>query len=243
MNRLELNSDALFLDLDGTLIEIAATPDSVIVPDGLVKILSDLERGLGGAFAIVTGRPISDVDRFLAPFAPAAAGIHGAELRSQCDGHIEATAPPIDRSIVDAVHRLANSEPSVIVEEKRASIAVHHRLAPAAGPRLQAALERILEQGPDHLILCPGRKVLEVVPRQVSKGTALEHILSLPRFRGRRPIMIGDDRSDETAFAAAVRLGGCGLKVAGENFSIEAADFANPAEVRAWLAAQSRMIP
>jgi trehalose 6-phosphate phosphatase len=238
----KLATSALFLDLDGTLIDIAPTPDGVRVPDGLAGLLAELTRGLGGALAIVTGRPIRDVDRFLAPLAPVAAGVHGAEIRAACRGAVRLMADPIDGAVIAAVEEMAAAEAGTVVEIKRASIAVHYRLAPAAEPRIEAALRRILHDCPEHLILCRGRKVFEVVPAHVSKGAALEMLLALPAFRGRRPVMIGDDISDQSAFAAATRLGGCGLKVAGEHFSRAEAFFSGPAEVRAWLATLSRSL-
>jgi trehalose 6-phosphate phosphatase len=231
---------ALFLDLDGTLIDIAPTPDSVIIPDGLVRLLDDLTRCLDGALAIITGRPISDIASFLAPLAPVAAGTHGAELRMVSQGDVVLRAEPIDSAVVEAVRRLAEAEPGIIVEMKRASIAVHHRQVPAAGSRLEAALQRILDDGPDHLILCRGRKVLEIVPRHISKGAALDTLMCLPVFHGRRPIMIGDDFSDQSAFDAAHRLGGLGLRVAGECFAREVAEFEGPAQVRSWLSALAK---
>lgn len=232
---------ALFLDLDGTLIDIAPTPQGVLIPDDLASLLGDLTRRLGGALAIVSGRPIPDIDRFLAPLAPVAAGVHGAEIRIACHGEIQLTAAPIDPTLIAAVGALAEAEAGVVVETKRASIAVHYRLAPTAEPRIEAALQRLLEDSPDHLILCRGRKVFEIVPRHVSKGAALETLLELPAFRGRQPVMIGDDFSDQSAFAAAARLGGCGLKVAGEHFSRAEAFFSGPADVRGWLAMVSRV--
>jgi trehalose 6-phosphate phosphatase len=235
-------SSALFLDFDGTLIDIAQTPDGVIIPNDLVALLDNLTYRLDGALAIVTGRPIADIDRFLAPLTPVAAGIHGAELRTACHGEIELGGEPIDATVVDAVRRLAKTEVGIVVETKRVSIAVHYRLAPFAMPRIEASLRRILDDGPVHLILCPGRKVFEILPRHVSKGAALETLLALPAFRGRQPVMIGDDVSDQSAFEAACRHGGLGLKVAGEHFGGAEADLGGPAEVRAWLAALSRSL-
>jgi trehalose 6-phosphate phosphatase len=227
---------ALFLDLDGTLIEIAPTPEGVTVPVGLVSLLADLSLRLGGAVAIVTGRPIADVDRLLAPLAPIGAGVHGAEMRTTPAGRVELRAQAVDAAIADAVRRLASREPGTIVELKTASIAVHYRANPSAGPRIEAALLRLLDGGPEHLILSHGRKVFEIVPRHVSKGAALADLMSLPAFRGRKPIMIGDDVTDQSAFAMAEHLGGVGLKVAGGQFAAAEADFASPEEVRAWLA-------
>lgn len=232
----ETNLDfALFLDLDGTVIDIAPTPDGVTIPEGLAELLKRLGHCLGGALAVLTGRPIADVDRFLVPLVPVAAGVHGAELRLIPKGEIVSMAEPIDREIVRAVRRTADEHTGVLVEIKHASVALHYRQTPSLGPLLEAALARILVDGPDHLILARGRQVLEIVPRQVSKGAALEAIMELPAFAGRCPIMIGDDIPDLSAFEAAIGLGGSGLKVAGEQFSPAEADFAGPAEVRAWL--------
>lgn len=228
---------ALFLDLDGTLIEIAPTPEGVTVPTGLVAMLADLSLRLEGAVAIVTGRQITDIDRLLTPLAPIGAGVHGAEMRATPAGNIELRAEAVDAAIVDAVRRLASREPGTIVELKAVSIAVHYRANPSAGTRIEAALLRLLDGGPEHLILSHGRKVFEIVPRHVSKGAALADLMQLPTFRGRKPIMIGDDVTDQSAFEMALRLGGVGLKVAGEQFAPEEADFASPAEVRNWLAA------
>jgi trehalose 6-phosphate phosphatase len=238
----QLAASALFLDLDGTLVDIAPTPDGVRVPDGLAQLLGRLTQRLGGALAIVTGRPIRDVDRFLAPLVPIAAGVHGAEFRLVPHGDVRLAAEPIDPIVAAAARELADAELGVVIESKPASIALHYRLAPDAEARIETVLRRILEDGPDHLILCRGRKVFEIVPAHVSKGAALETLMALPDFRGRRPVMVGDDISDETAFVAVEQLGGCGLKVAGEHFSRAEAFFSGPADVRAWLATLSRTL-
>ncbi len=229
--------DALFLDLDGTLIEIAQTPDGVIVPDGLAGELGRLVQVLQGALAIITGRPIGDVDRLLAPLVPVAAGIHGAELRALQHGEVVSRAGPIDDEIVQAFHRLAANYPGILVEPKGVSVALHYRQAPALAEDLQREIERVLRDGPGHLMVVEGRFVFEILPRNASKGSALETIMELPAFVGRRPIIIGDDLPDEPAIEAAIRLGGMGLKVAGEHFSSEEADFTGPADVRNWLKA------
>ena len=233
----KLANCALFIDLDGTLIDIAPTPDSVTIPVELAGLLNELTQRLGGALAIVTGRPVGDVDRFLAPLTPVAAGVHGAEMRLAPQGEIMDGAAPIDAEIVQAIRNLVDEHRGVFVETKRASLAVHYRQAKDLAPVLEAALARFLEDGPDHLVLSRGRLVFEIVPRHISKGAALETLMGLPEFAGRRPIMIGDDSPDVPAFEAAVRLGGRGLKVAGEHFSRAEADFASPADVRAWLKA------
>lgn len=236
------NTCALFLDLDGTLIDIAPTPDGVTIPDGLVVLLQSLAHRLQGAVAIVTGRSISDIDRLLAPLKPVAAGVHGAEFRTHDDGEIVNIAQQLDPVILEAVSRLVSIDPGIVIEPKHSSIAVHYRLAPATGPQIERVLQSILANGPDHLILCAGRKVIEIVPKQVSKGTAIETFMHNPTFRGRRPVMIGDDISDQSAFEVAIRLGGLGLKVAGELYAREQADFEDPVHVLAWLSALAERI-
>jgi trehalose 6-phosphate phosphatase len=226
---------ALFLDLDGTLLEVAATPRCVSVPPELVPLLGRLVAGLEGAVGVISGRRVAEIDRLLAPLKLVAAGVHGSELRTSAHGEVQMAAEPLASGIVEAVNELSRLSPEIRIEPKGSSVAVHYRAAPWAGPAIEAALRRLLDRGPEHLILCPGRKVFEVVPAHISKGSALERLTQLPAFRLRRPIMIGDDVSDESALEAAVRLGGRGLKVAGEHFPKETAHFAGPAHVRAWL--------
>jgi trehalose 6-phosphate phosphatase len=229
------NEWSLFLDLDGTLVDVAATPEGVSVPDDLAPLLGHVAAALDGAVGIISGRRVSDIDRLLAPLKLIAAGGHGSELRTTATGEIQEAAEPLADGLVEAANALTNLSPGIIVEPKGSSLTVHYRAAPSAGPAIEAALRRLIERGTDHLILCPGRKVFEVVPAHISKGAALERLVQHPPFRSRRPVMIGDDVSDESAIEAAIRLGGLGLKVAGEHFAKEASDFEGPAHVRAWL--------
>ncbi len=232
---LDSKMHALFLDLDGTLVDIAPTPEGIEIPSDLVPTLTRISSALDGALAINTGRPIAEVDTFLSPLRLIASGIHGSEIRTSAGGAIKNNAPLLEPAIIEAVRDLERIAPGVMVEAKRFSIAVHYRLAPEYAPRLEAEMQAIIGGGPDHLVLSYGRKVLEIVPNQVSKGAALALLMQLPAFRGRRPIMIGDDVSDQSAFEEAERLGGMALRVAGELYPAATADFAGPSHVRAWL--------
>ena len=238
MVRLEIedpSSVALFLDLDGTLFDIADVPADVSAPAGLSSTLAHLQRTLGGALAILTGRKIDEVDRLLAPARIAAAGVHGAELRLQPNGAIEVTSASVPESLVRAVDRLASSIPGVLVEHKGIAITVHYRAVPAMEPVLEAELRDLLDTHDTRLVLSHGRRVLELMPQASTKATALERLMQEPPFRGRLPVMIGDDLPDEAALTTAVSLGGTALKVAGEHFRGGESDFAGPRQVRRWL--------
>jgi trehalose 6-phosphate phosphatase len=228
-------SHALFIDIDGTLLAIAPTPDAVQVPAGLVRLLDAVKHGLGGALAVLTGRPIADADRLLSPLAFAAGGVHGAELRLRPTEPVAMLAQRVPPEIVRAVGELGALAPGILVEDKGFSIAVHYRQAPLIQAVLEREMAAIVENSP--LVMRRGRKVLEAVPACFDKGTALAALAASPPFKGRSPIMVGDDKGDEPAFLAAEQLGGVGLRVAGEHFSSQDADFADVGAVRAWLEA------
>jgi trehalose 6-phosphate phosphatase len=226
---------ALFLDLDGTLLDIAKAPTDVSAPAGLSATLERLQRTLRGAVAILTGRTIDEVDRLLAPVKLAGAGVHGAELRVEPEGEIEVISGPVPAPLVAAVEKLARSIPGVFVEHKGIALAVHYRAATAFEPLLETELRGLLDAHTNRLVLSQGRRVLELAPRASTKGTALKRLMQMPSFRGRRPVMIGDDLPDETALDIAANLGGVGLRVGGEHFQRGGTHFSGPAQVRHWL--------
>jgi trehalose 6-phosphate phosphatase len=229
-------SHALFLDMDGTLLELAPTPKSVRLPDGLLALLMRLDGLLGGAVAIVTGRLIAEADHILSPVKLAASGVHGAELRRVPGGPIERITPELPNDVVEALRHIADSFPGVIAEPKGPGLALHYRLAPHAAPDLLAALRDYLDaHAQGTLELISGKRLFEIIPAGLSKGTALAALCQLPAFHGRRPIMIGDDIGDEPAFAVAEGMDGFGLRVAGEKFREDTADFLGPQSVVAWL--------
>ena len=227
---------ALFIDIDGTLLEMAPTPDAVVVPAGLVQILGGLARTFGGAVALSTGRRVADADRLLAPLRLVTSGVHGTEVRSSPNSDITMLVPPASAGLLEEVLHVARMSPGILVEEKGGGLAVHYRKVPELRPVLFDELAKIADRR-DTVVLRPGRKVLEVLPKGYSKGAGLAWLMRLPPFKGRSPIMIGDDHGDESALLMAQNLGGVGLKVAGEYFAPAAADFAGVSATRAWLAA------
>jgi trehalose 6-phosphate phosphatase len=236
---------ALFLDVDGTLLDIGPGPSEVLVPRELVATLESAGRGLGGALALVSGRAIADLDRLFMPLRVAAAGQHGIELRLAPEGMIEAMpAAAPDAGLRSAVRELAASHPGVRVEDKGRSLAVHFRDAPRCGDVLSRALEVLLAESPGWLALRHGKMVLELRDRRFSKASAVEEFLRHPPFAGRLPVFVGDDVTDEDGFAAVERHGGIAMPV-GEASSpftgaalagLRRSTFAGPADVRSWLA-------
>jgi trehalose 6-phosphate phosphatase len=225
---------ALFIDIDGTLLDMAPRPDAAVVPASLVQTLGGVAQRLGGAVALVTGRRVSDADRSFEPLRLVTSGVHGSEARIVAGGATELLVGPVPPLMLRAVHAIAELAPGILVEEKGAGVAVHYRDAPHLLPAIQRALGRVVLEW-DNYTLRAGRKVLEVVPKAHSKGTGLGALMRLPAFSGRRPIMIGDDHGDEPAMHLAQRMGGLALKVAGEHFDRKVADFDSAASVRSWL--------
>jgi len=226
---------ALFLDFDGTLVELAATPDAVEVPPRLRETLGACASAFDGAVAIVSGRPIAAIDAMLRPLKLPAAGLHGLELRMP-DGTVEqATHGAAELAGLRArFMSLVQEDARLVVEDKGASVALHFRRAPEREQELREFVARAMAPHNGHQVM-PGKMVLEIRPTHADKGTAIGRFLEAPPFVGRRPVFAGDDLTDEDGFAAVNRLGGISVKVGGGG-SAAAWRVPDVAALRDWLA-------
>jgi trehalose 6-phosphate phosphatase len=228
-------NSALFLDIDGTLLDLARTPDSVVVPHELLATLTRLHQQLGGALAFVSGRPLSAIDKLFSPLRTAAIGCHGAEVRG-ADGKVKALAPPIASSVRSLFAGLAQAHPGVLLEDKVYALALHYRLAPEAKPGLIAALDEnsdLLKAA--CITLAKGKAVIDARPSGIDKGVGLSALVAQKPFAGRPILFGGDDTTDLDVFRILPRLGGQGFSV-GRHFPGVEHVFASPRAVRQWLA-------
>ena len=206
---------SLFLDFDGTLVELAERHDAVIVGNGLRELIRILAKRLDGRLAVVSGRTADEIVTYLhaadshPPFG--IAGSHGLELR-WTDGRGEApTRPEALDSILAALHALADRHPGVVVEEKAFGAALHYRGAPDAGPACDALAERLAADNGLHLQR--GKMVAELRLPGADKGDAVRRFMAESTFAGTTPIFLGDDVTDEAGFAATAELGGWGVLI------------------------------
>lgn len=229
--RLDVKSIALLLDVDGTLIDIGPTPHEVRVSEDLCRSLERLLAVTGGALALVSGRPIADLDRLFAPLKLPAIGGHGAEMRARGTEIINA-ATPLPQDLRRHLAEAATPDSAIVVEDKGYSLALHYRQAPQHEDRLRAhiAAGRAAYPGEATEVL-PGKAMLEVKRPHVSKGDGVRELMNHPPFAGRMPVFIGDDVTDESVFAVLPDLGGKGFSV-GRHFAGLSGIFHSPSEVR-----------
>lgn len=229
-------STAIFLDIDGTLLDIAPTPLEVMVSDELRATLASLFAAFGGAVAFVSGRPIAEMDRLFHPLRLAAVGGHGAEIRFARESETRRSKiATLDDELRAAFARIGRIGDGVIVEDKGYSLAIHYRLAPQLGGEIMKAVTAVCKnERCDSLEVLPGKLVIEIKPGGYDKGTGLREIMSVPPFTGRKPIFVGDDVTDNAAFAVLPDFGGTGFSVGGivpgASFN-----FDGPQDVRRWL--------
>lgn len=218
---------ALFLDLDGTLLDIAQTPDAVVVPDGMVDDLSAAARALDGALAIVSGRLLAEVDQLLAPLVLPAAGEHGAVIRLP-DGSYDELDCRIPYDWIVALLAASKGMTGVQIERKAHSVVAHYRLAPKYMEELREISARLVSLAPESFEILEAKMAIELRPRTVSKARAVNRLMQCPAFKGRLPVFVGDDLTDDDGFKAAEAMGGLAIDVF-QRFA------GRPKDVRDWL--------
>src|SRR5438067_4383746 len=233
----DLDQSAILLDIDGTLLDLAPTPREVWVPPGLAKTLNRLLERPSGALALVSGRSLNDIDLIFPPEHFPAVGGHGAEMRLSQDSEAVAThAPPMDKELKRRLAAIAKLSPGILLEDKGYSLALHYRLAPHAEKAIYAAVSLIRADLPNAPIeVMPGKCVCEIKHSGFNKASGVIELMTHDPFKGRRPIFIGDDVTDESVFAIMPELRGLAFSV-GRRAKGVVSHFDEPRDVRQWLA-------
>jgi trehalose 6-phosphate phosphatase len=215
---LRVDEIALFLDVDGTLVEIEREPGAVHVPERLSRVLADLFEVGGGALALVSGRSLEQLDRLFSPLRLSAAGLHGLERRNLATGVVRSEP---DRAAFEPARarldRFAKDHAGVLLEDKGLTLALHYRKAPELEEEAKALAQTVAAASGGALVLLEGKKVLELKPPGCDKGAAIAAFMEEPPFRGRHPVFAGDDVTDEAGFATINRLGGISIRIAAES--------------------------
>lgn len=232
----ELQRVAILLDVDGTILDLASHWYDVAVPHSLAQALGHVSARSGGALALVSGRPLTDLDNLFAPLRLPAIGGHGAEIRSRPDGAVfMERAVSLDRRLMRRLKDIAARYPGVVAEDKGYSLALHYRMAEERElDVIRDVFGACMPCPPQRYELLTGKAVIEVKAAGFSKGTAIRELMSFPPFAGRRPIFFGDDITDESAFAIMPEFNGLAVSV-GRRVPGALDVFETPGDVRRWL--------
>jgi trehalose 6-phosphate phosphatase len=232
-----LNEIAILLDIDGTLLDLMPTPREVWVPPGLSDTLNRLVECTSGALALVSGRSLNDIDLIFAPDVFCAVAGHGAEMRLAVANEADDVhAPPMDKELKRRLAAIAKLSPGILLEDKGYSLALHYRLAPHAEKAIFEAVSLIRADLPNAPIeVLPGKFVCEIKHSGFTKATGVRELMTHEPFKGRRPIFIGDDVTDETVFAIMPDMNGLAFSVGRRATGVNG-HFDAPNDVRAFLA-------
>jgi trehalose 6-phosphate phosphatase len=232
-----LSETALLLDIDGTLLDLMPTPREVWVPPGLAKTLNRLLERTSGALALVSGRSLNDIDLIFAPDRFPAVGGHGAEMRLSLDSEaVDSRAPPLDRELKRRLAAIAKLGPGILLEDKGYSLALHYRLAPQAEKAIYGAVSLIRAESPNASIeVLPGKFVCEIKHSGFTKASGVRELMTHEPFKGRRPLFIGDDVTDESVFAIMPDMNGLAFSVGRRAMGVNG-HFDAPDDVREFLA-------
>lgn len=229
------DSWAFFLDIDGTLFELAERPDAMPADPAVVRLLAGLRAATGGALALISGRAVADIDMIFAPLRLPAAGLHGIERRDALGrARIHALAETPLRRESARLAAFAARHAGVIFEDKGLSLALHFRQAPHLERSAIDIAAKVAAELGDGFELQSGKMVIEIKPGGRDKGVAIEEFLREPPFRARTPVFVGDDLTDEYGFRMVNLLGGHSIKV-GSGDTVARWRLASAAAVRQWL--------
>lgn len=231
---------AFFLDVDGTLLDIADAPDLVHVPPALIDLLGSLRRATGGALALISGRSITGLDGLFAPLELPVAGLHGAERRDAAGRLHRLRRDPRLGELARDLRRWCESRAGTLLEDKEGSLALHYRLARAEEAAAREVARAALGRLGDGYVLLEGKCVVEIRPSGTSKAHAIEAFMAERPFAGRRPVFVGDDTTDEDGFHAVRGIDGVAVAVGGERPTAAQFRLADVAAVREWLVASIR---
>jgi trehalose 6-phosphate phosphatase len=231
----DLRKCAILLDIDGTILDMAPSPQQVTVPTGLRRTLSRLAVLTADAVALVSGRSLADIDRIFSPLRLAAIGGHGAEIRAVAGAAPRLRVGPLSATLRRKLAGVAELAPGILVEDKGYSVALHYRQAPEKKDAVCALAETICADLPPGLIeILPGKRVVEIKPAGINKADAVCELMRRPPFAGRKPIFIGDDTTDMPVFGIIAKFGGLSFSV-GRIVADVDGHFDTPETVRAWL--------
>jgi trehalose 6-phosphate phosphatase len=228
---------ALFLDFDGTLVDIVERPDAVRVDPALPDILLRLQERLDGALAIVSGRPVAFLDHHFQPYRFDMAGLHGLEQRIAGDLHLcDPEEHPQLRRMVGRLQEVVADKVGILIEDKGCSVAIHWRLAPQEKEFALTTARAAVEALGSEYRLQHGKAVAEILPSAAGKGKVIEQFLHASPYKGRRPIFIGDDLTDENGFKTVNARGGLSIRI-GAGETIAKVRLGTPADLRHCLSA------
>jgi trehalose 6-phosphate phosphatase len=227
---------ALFLDVDGTLIEIAATPDRVRVPSSLRNTLQLAFERQHGAFALLSGRPLAELDDLFAPCRFPISGKHGLEIRLPSG---KVARPDFDASCLDRARRwlgvLQEQNRGLLLEDKGVALAMHYRLAPGLAAEVEMVMNEMCADLGAGFLVRSGKYVFELMPRGFDERSAIELFMREPEFAGRTPVFVGDDPTDEVGFHAVNEMGGHSIRVGNLEQTAARYRFSSVSTVVAWL--------
>jgi trehalose 6-phosphate phosphatase len=232
---LDRSGSALFLDIDGTLLELEAHPDDVVADGEVIAILRALHADLDGAVALISGRAVEDIDRIFGPHRFPVAGEHGANIRLSDETIVSTQTNPLPESIVAKARAFAASREGLLLEIKSAGMALHYRAAPSMDQDCRTFMNAMKSELGEYVRLLEGKMVIELTPQTNDKGAAVVTLMDESPFRSRMPVFVGDDVTDEDAFSVVNDAGGISVLVGDRSDSAARYSLENVTAVRRWL--------